>query len=620
MRFRSAFPLLVGLAVCVLHPAHASATPPDPALRFVDDVQIGPSPPDSICAGQPIVVRLKGTFQNSCYSIKDVQVLDLWATPLPRPAIVRVIVAINSHVACAQMMVPWTATVRIPGLPPGAFDLPLQVMQVDAAWGGLMPGNFWSAKVPFRVGETCVPPPPGSCFLADWDHSARGGGPCDGIIGADHAARVTLTIASSVALAGLQGEIGLQPMGLHIQALEPVGPAAGMHIQWAPTPQGARFVMFADQGAPIPPKPDDVLHAPVPVLAVTAAETPGSPTPPLTRVFAANLIGSDAQGGSVHECPSLLADPNRLMLPTATICAGTPSACDFNGDGLSNVLDLVLMIHCVLQSGYCPPDAGGHLDCNGDGQVSIDDVLCCAGAVLRGGGPGSPPVRPEPAVAVRFGVPARSPIGFDLPVRVSGADRLGGARLALQFPSDRYEMSWIDGPSEAGSWLRLHEVVGSRLAIGLIGVLPGGTSNALDLVLHFALKPGQAPGGAIQLEGGEFSGPDGASLDVRLDQPPLRLDGPTGLALSPGVPNPFAREARFTVSLTRPAEVEVTIHDLIGRLVTVLHQGALGPGSYPFTWNGMRADGSAAPDGLYFYRASAGGEVAARKLVLLRGR
>jgi len=30
-------------------PAHALATPPDPALKFVDDVQIGPSPPDSIC-------------------------------------------------------------------------------------------------------------------------------------------------------------------------------------------------------------------------------------------------------------------------------------------------------------------------------------------------------------------------------------------------------------------------------------------------------------------------------------------------------------------------------------------------------------------------------------------
>jgi len=623
MRSRSALFLVVGLAVCVLHPARASAALPDPPLPFVEDVQVGPASPDSICPLHPITVRLRGAFPDPCHVLKEVQVFDMIMAPFPHPPTVRIVVsedACPEH-GCATVMTPWNASVTIPGLPPGAWKLPLEVMRIPLdCTGAPAEPILSSASLPFTVAEQCPPPPSQNCFLAGWDHPALPGGLCDAIIGADHAASVTLTIATSVALFGLQGEIGLQPAGLHIQALQPVGPAAGMHIQWAPTPAGARFVMFAIDGAPIPFRFDNELYASVPVLRVTAAETPGSPTPPQTRVFATNLLGSDDKGGSVYECPRRLDDPSRFMLPTATICAGTGTGCDFNGDGRSNVLDLVLMVHCVLQSGFCPPDASGHLDCNQDGQVSIDDVLCCARAVLRGGAPGSPPERPEPGVAVRFGVPARSPIGFDLPVRVSGADRLGAARLALQFPSDRYEMLWIDGPSEAGSWLRLHEVDGSRLAIGLIGVLPGGTSNALDLVLHFALKPGQPPGGAIQLEGGEFSGPDGAALEVTLDQPPLRLDGPTGLALSPGEPNPFAREARFTVSLTRPAEVEVAIHDLGGRLVTVVHRGPLGPGSYPFTWNGTRADGSAAPDGLYFYRARAGSEVAARKIVLLRGR
>jgi hypothetical protein len=337
-------------------------------------------------------------------------------------------------------------------------------------------------------------------------------------------------------------------------------------------------------------------------------------------VFATNLLGSDIKGGSVYECPTLLADPNRFALPTATICARTGTACDFNGDGRSNVLDLVIMVHCVLQSGYCPPDASGHLDCNGDGRVSIDDVLCCARSVLGGTSPPGEPGRPEPGVGVSFGVPSRSPIGLDLPLRVSGVDRLGAARLALRFPADRYEVSWVDGPWNAGSWLSLHEVSGDQLVLGLIGVQPNAPSNALDMVVHFALKPGRGPGGTILVESGEFAGPDGAALEVRLDQPPLRLDGPTGLALSAGEPNPFARALRFTVSLTRPAEVDVAIHDPGGRLVTVLHRGALGPGSHPFVWDGARADGSAAPNGLYFYRVRAGGETAARKVVLLRGR
>ena len=623
MRLRAALSLVLALAACVVQPPRAQAALPDPSLPFVDEVQIGPPPPDSICARLPITVRLKGTLPNNCFYLKEVQVLDLQATPLPRPAIVRVVVGTNTCLErpCLQVLVPWSATVRIPGLPPGDAELPLQVQMVTVdCQGTVVSGDLFSARVPFHVGGPCPPPPAEGCFIADWDHFGRDRNFCDAIVGPGHPASVTLTISSAVALAGLQGVLTLGPPGLHIVALEAVGPAAGMHVVWRPTPDGARFAMVADQGAPIPAKPDDVLYDPLPVLKVTAAETPGTPIPLRTYVMAMDLLASNASGGSVYECPIRLLDPASVIARTAIICGGVPPACDFNHDGIADIRDLVLMIHCVLQSGYCPPDASGHLDCNQDGNVSIDDVLCCARSGLHGGTPGSPPGRPEPGVHVSFGVPARSPVGLDLPVRVSGADLLGALRLTLRFPSDRYEMLWIDGPSDAGSWLRLHDVDGSRLAIGLIGALPAGTSNTLDMVVHFALRPGQSPGGAMRIESGEFSGPDGAALEVRLDQPPLRLDGPTGLALSAGEPNPFAREARFTVTLTRPAEVELAVLDLGGRLVAVIHRGALGPGTYPFSWNGTRADGTAAPDGLYFYRARAGGEAATRKIILLRGR
>ena len=93
----------------------------------------------------------------------------------------------------------------------------------------------------------------------------------------------------------------------------------------------------------------------------------------------------------------------------------------------------------------------------------------------------------------------------------------------------------------------------------------------------------------------------------------------TALALSPGEPNPFAHEARFQVGLARAAAVELTVHDLSGRLIATLHRGALEAGSHPFVWNGTRAGGGVAANGIYLVRARAGGEVATRKLVLLRG-
>ena len=49
-----------------------------------------------------------------------------------------------------------------------------------------------------------------------------------------------------------------------------------------------------------------------------------------------------------------------------------------------------------------------------------------------------------------------------------------------------------------------------------------------------------------------------------------------------------------------------------------LHRGELPAGAREFSWNGRLADGTQARDGVYFYRAVAGPETLARKLVLLR--
>ncbi len=619
MKLRSAFPLLLGAAVCALQPAPASATLPDPPLPYVDAVQIGPPAPDTICARLPIVVTLRGTFPDPCHVLKEVQVFDRIMAPFPHPPTVRIVVTedVCPQHGCATVMTPWSASVTIPGLPPGGWQLPLEVLKLSRDCSGIeVPGELLSAQVPFYVSEPC--PPAKSCFVADWDHSRRGTDFCDAFVGVGHPASVTLEIGSMVALAGLQGGLSLAPAGLRIVALEPVGPAAGMHLVWNTTPEGARFAMFAESGAPIPAVLPSEPQNRVPVLKITAALDAGLPAPPLTHVMALDLLGSDANGGSVQECPILYLDPERLIAPAAIICAGAPTACDFNGDGRADVRDLVLMIHCVLQSGFCPPDATGRLDCDQDGRVSIEDVLCCARTVLRGTSAGSPPGRREPGVAVRFGAPVTTPAGLDVPVRVRGTDHLGGALLELRFPSDRFELTGIDGPGPGDGWLSLHDVADSRLAIGLIEAGQPAGATALDLVVHLALKPGQNAGGELRIAGGEFSGPDGAALEVALDSPPLRLEGPAGLALSPGEPNPFAREVRFTVSLARAADVEIAVHDLGGRLVTVIHRGPLGPGPHPFTWNGARADGSAAPGGLYFYRARGGGEVAMRKIILVR--
>jgi hypothetical protein len=350
------------------------------------------------------------------------------------------------------------------------------------------------------------------------------------------------------------------------------------------------------------------------VLQVTASAVAGSSIPSVTLVHAVDLLGSDELGVSVPRCPEITR--NIAIADAARICAASP--CDYNADNVTDVRDLVLMAHCVLQSGYCPPGASEHLDCDHNGQVGIDDVLCCARVFLRGPEPPNVPGRPEPGIRVSIREPVVGATAVDLPVRLEGADRIGAARLAIRYPSDRFEVSAVDLPGGASNWLCLHEGSGDRLTLGLI-CLGSGTQGPLDLTLRLALKAGQTPGGDVRVDGAEFAGPDGAALEVGLGAPAWSFDGPPGLALSPGVPNPFSRESRIDVTLARPAPVEISVHDLGGRQIALLHRGALEAGSHPFVWKGTRADGSVAPTGVYIVRARAGSEVRARKLVLLRG-
>ena len=310
-----------------------------------------------------------------------------------------------------------------------------------------------------------------------------------------------------------------------------------------------------------------------------------------------------------------------LVEVTAEICAG-PS-CDFNGDGSLDVRDLVTMVHCILGSGPCPDTSRTRLDCNRDGRLGVDDVLCCAGTILRGGGRDSVAGRPEPDVGLFLDPPRAVAGGLELMATLSGSSRVGAARFAFDFPSACYDVDGVTLDPNTGGWLELHEVVDGRLVVGLIGL--GGVRTPQDgpgsdpvLLLRLTRKPGQPAGGTFGLADAQFAGPDGATLDVPYRPAPVPLPA-TGVTLSAAQPNPFARETRVTLSLDAAAETEVAIHDLGGRRIATLFHGRLEAGPHEFAWTGVRSDGSLAANGVYFVRAHLGGRPLVRKVIYLRG-
>jgi len=99
--------------------------------------------------------------------------------------------------------------------------------------------------------------------------------------------------------------------------------------------------------------------------------------------------------------------------------------------------------------------------------------------------------------------------------------------------------------------------------------------------------------------------------------PPFSL---AGVAMSSPWPNPFSREANFTLTLDRSAQVVVSVHDVAGRQMAVLYDGPANAGEHSFAWQGRREDGSPAQTGIYFLQAHVSGGRLVRRAILIEGR
>ena len=476
--------------------------------------------------------------------------------------------------------------------------------------------DFHTTEAPFTVisPESCDVVSP-RCLHPSWGNYVNE--QCASFISPGDTEDLAIHMVSPVALAGLEGSLHVRGEGARITGLETIGPAVGMHLSWTPTADGARFVLFALEGAPIPG------HSPIdlsidPLLKVSVALAAQSPADRIELSMGADMLGSDAEGHGVPMCSWERDHP-----PTAVICVGK-GECDYNADGGLDVRDLVLMARCLrLESGCISP--GTLFDCDGDGAFGVGDVLCCATELLGGPGcPGCPDdsVRAAPDVSVQFGALRSLAGGVDVPLKIFGSLGLGAARLRLRFPSDRFDITAV---GVRAGWIRLHKARGNELDLGLInsfGPVPGNvyTGDPLEVTLRLTLRAGSKVGGSVALLGGEFSGDDGVKLRVNLGAPELDLGDVGGVSLSAARPNPFEGSTRFSVQMERRGPLEVGVYDLAGRRISTLFQGIAEAGARSFSWDGRTDDGTKVPGGVYFYRALAGGQSVTKRMVMLRGR
>jgi hypothetical protein len=604
--------------------------PPPTGIQYLHGVWPGhPSactvcPPEA-CPGDSIPLYMFGAFPNPCLRLKEVRLISpvvVGGQAPPYPPLVEVVYARNScdPVVCPEVVTPWQVRTFLPPLPPSPPGSPYilhvrGVLEDDCAV--LPPLPMGQGDFAFVVVESCSTSA-NACFRATFANN-EGSRSCNATYGAGKPAEATLLIQTAVPLAGLQGTLVLDAPALQIQNIEATGVAHGMVLQWTHEGNGARFVMYAEHGAPIVDSTLSIPPNPVSVLLVTVAPNPlvDAPLPQVAYLWGRDLLGSDEQGRAVPYCPIITLEyPPE---PRARLCLAAP--CDHNGDAVADVRDLVLLVRCVQNEGECP-DPITSMDCVLDGHLDLDDVLCCANVVL-----GVPPSdsltgRDEPRVTAALDAPKENEDGtIELAVRIGGTNYVGASRLELSYPWLRYELVDLVKPTNS-RWLPVsQENPQGKVVMGLIAIQPLIT---LDVPgeetwrLRLRLRDGQTAGGAVSLSNASFAGPDGVGLVTGFVPQSVPLGATAGLALSAPRPNPFAGETSFTIELDDPADLDVGVYDLAGRRVATVFRGLAPSGMNEYRWNGRIESGDRAKSGVYFFRAISAGQVATKKVMFVR--
>jgi hypothetical protein len=293
------------------------------------------------------------------------------------------------------------------------------------------------------------------------------------------------------------------------------------------------------------------------------------------------------------------------------------------------------MINCLFPKPdvrlACPPDSAGALDCDGDGHFGLEDVFCCARAMLGGGRPepGTDSLRAEPGVALRFGLPREVGDGtLEVPLDLASLEgaHVAAARIDIAYPDARYEVVGVVFDPIASTWWRLVDSAPGRVRLALLDLSglaydpPAMAGHPGTALLRLRLRPGATAGGELSIAEHDFAAGDGVTITTPNADARLEL-GPIGrVALSAPRPNPFAASTTLALTLPVAGAVDVGVYNAAGRRVaTLLRDSGAAAGVYMLGWNGTDEGGRRAVGGVYFVRVVTGAGDTARKLLFLPG-
>nr|MBC8196359.1 lamin tail domain-containing protein [Candidatus Neomarinimicrobiota bacterium] len=93
---------------------------------------------------------------------------------------------------------------------------------------------------------------------------------------------------------------------------------------------------------------------------------------------------------------------------------------------------------------------------------------------------------------------------------------------------------------------------------------------------------------------------------------------PSQNSLSQNFPNPFNPETIIEFNINNREQVNISIYDLKGNLISNLIDNIYAPGNYSVIWNAENNNGNAVPSGLYFYQLKTSSDILTKSMLLVR--
>jgi len=298
---------------------------------------------------------------------------------------------------------------------------------------------------------------------------------------------------------------------------------------------------------------------------------------------------------------------------------------DFDDSGRYDLSDCIANL--CRQFGSCPAPPPPAEECGPD--PTAGDPLDCASFPPCGSGE-IPGAAERPATGPRAGGVdiscSPSAIGDSVRVGMTVATgrRLAGFQLDLSYDSSLLRFARLVPPRDRPDFFSARRSRDGALHIGCVvdfemsSLLDAG-SHDLGAALFVLERPLPSVGARLLLSGIRLAAEDLEAIDLDpIEATLLSTDATPPDDPLIAFPNPIRPDQEIQVSLDRRADVRVEVYDVEGRLVRVLHDGALEKGRHRIRWDGGSGGSTGPGSGIYYLRALVDGRETRRSVTLVR--